>query len=96
MDSTALQDGAASGMIEALGDRWSYYIPADEYDALVRDWNNAYVGIGMSFRQRKDNGEAEIMQVYEGGPAEEAGLQAGDKLVAFDGHPLDGMSSDEA
>lgn len=97
MDSTALQDGAASGMIEALGDRWSYYIPADEYDALVRDWNNAYVGIGIATRQWKEDSKIEeIMKVFEGGPAEEAGLQAGDKLVAFDGHPVDGMSSDEA
>ena len=95
VDSTALQDGAASGMIEALGDRWSSYIPADEYDALMREWNNAYVGIGMSVRQRKDNEEAEIAQVYEGGPAEEAGLQAGDKLVAFDGRPVTEMSSEE-
>lgn len=97
VDSTALQDGAASGMIEALGDRWSYYIPADEYDALVRDWNNAYVGIGIATRQWKEDSKIEeIMKVFEGGPAEEAGLQAGDLIVAFDGHPVDGMSSDEA
>ena len=97
VDSTALQDGAASGMIEALGDRWSCYFPADEYDALVRDWNNAYVGIGIATRQWKEDSKIEeIMKVFEGGPAEEAGLQAGDKLVAFDGHPVDGMSSDEA
>ena len=97
VDSTALQDGAASGMIEALGDRWSYYIPADEYDALVRDWNNAYVGIGIATRQWKEDSKIEeIMKVFEGGPAEEAGLQAGDLIVALDGHPVDGMSSDEA
>lgn len=84
-------------MIEALGDRWSYYIPADEYDALVRDWNNAYVGIGIATRQWKEDSKIEeIMKVFEGGPAEEAGLQAGDLIVALDGHPVDGMSSDEA
>ena len=97
VDSTAQQEGAASGMIDALGDRWSYYIPADEYDALVRDWNNAYVGIGIATRQWKEDSKIEeIMKVFERGPAEEAGLQAGDKLVAFDGQPATGMSSEEA
>ena len=32
-DAQVLQDAAADAMVEALGDRWSYYIPAAEYEA---------------------------------------------------------------
>ena len=31
VDSTAIEDAAADAMVSALGDRWSYYIPAAQY-----------------------------------------------------------------
>ena len=42
---TAIEDAAADAMVEALGDRWSYYIPANEYLAYREQMANAYVGI---------------------------------------------------
>ena len=46
-DETAIQDAAASAMIAALGDRWSYYIPAAQYGSYKEQMANAYVGIGV-------------------------------------------------
>ena len=48
-DRTAYEDAAADAMVNALGDRWSYYIPADEYQAHVEQMKNSYVGIGIIF-----------------------------------------------
>ena len=83
-DVTAMEDAAAVGMIEALGDRWSHYISADEYSAYLDQMNNAYVGVGITIQLRED-GYLDIVEVVPGGPAEGAGLLAGDLLIAADG-----------
>ena len=44
----AAADGAASAMVEATGDRWSYYISADDMDSYTEQMNNAYVGVGIT------------------------------------------------
>ncbi len=92
-DATKLEDAAAHAMVGALGDRWSYYIPADEYAAYLEQKNNAYVGIGTTIRET-ENGY-HIDKVTEGGPAEKAGIQAGDYIVAVDGTSVIGMPVDE-
>ena len=55
-------------MVAALGDRWSYYIPAQEYAAYEQQKKNAYVGIGVTITTT-ENGYP-IQKVAEGGPAD--------------------------
>ena len=86
-DKTVLGDAAANAMVDALGDRWSYYISADQYAAHVEQKNNSYVGIGITISQLED-GSLDIIQVTEGGSAEEAGIQFGDRIVAVDGQSI--------
>ncbi len=92
-DATALEDAAAHAMVGALGDRWSYYIPAGEFASYEEQKNNAYVGIGITI-QEDDRGYL-IVKVTEGGPSEEAGLLAGDVIVAVDGTRIAGMPMDD-
>ena len=87
-DQTAIQDAAADAMVEALGDRWSYYIPASQQDFYEERRNNSYVGIGVSVMQRADGSGYDVVSVTSGGPAEEAGILAGDILTHADGEPL--------
>lgn len=89
-DQTAMEDAAASAMIAALGDRWSYYIPADEYAAYMEQMNNAYVGIGVTITLNED-GSIRVVEVTAGGPAEEVGILAEDVIVAVDGQSILGM-----
>ncbi len=92
-DKTKLEDAAAHAMVDALGDRWSYYIPADEYAAYQEQKKNAYVGIGVTIR---DTGKGyNVDAVAEGGPAEQAGLLPGDVMVAVDGKSVIGMPVEE-
>lgn len=88
-DAVAMEDAAAEAMIEALGDRWSYYIPADEYQLFMEQMQNAYVGVGITVTAREDGTGIDIIQVVSGGPAEEAGLQVGDVIVAVNGESFD-------
>ncbi len=94
-DRTAMEDAAADAMVEALGDRWSYYIPADEYASYLEQMRNAYVGVGITIQLTEDDSGFNIMEVTKGGPAEAAGLLAGDKLIAVAGTPIPGLTSEE-
>lgn len=95
-DRQKLQDAAADAMVEALGDRWSYYIPASEYAAHQENKTNTYVGIGVTVQAREEKDGINIVRVEPGGSAQEAGLLPGDILVAVDGQSLVGMDINQA
>ena len=96
VDTTRIEDAAAEGMISAVGDRWSYYIPAAEYASFVEQNNNAYVGIGITILTQEENAMGfEVMEVAAGGPAEEAGIEVGDIVVAVEGQKTAGMDTTE-
>lgn len=94
-DTTAMEDAAAEAMIDSLGDRWSYYIPADEYASYKEQMTNSYVGVGITVAIREDSEGVDVAQVYAGGPAEEAGLLPGDMIVAVDGERFDASNLTE-
>lgn len=90
-----VQDAAAHAMIDTLGDRWSYYIPASEYASYLEQAHNAYVGVGITITAREDGQGFDILSVEETGPAQEAGIQPEDRLTAVDGQSVVGMTSTE-
>lgn len=95
-DEKALEDAAAHAMVSATGDRWSYYIPADQYQAYVETMENAYVGIGITIQAAEDNSGFLVTKVNAGGSAEEAGVLAGDVIIAIEGQSAAEMTSEEA
>lgn len=92
-DSRQLQDAAAHAMVGALGDRWSYYIPQEQYDSYVEDKNNSYVGIGVTIEQA-ENGYR-VVKVSKDGPARLAGILPEDIIIAVDGRSVAGLTMDE-
>ena len=86
-DESALADAAASAMVQATGDKWSYYLSADQYDAYAETMSNAYVGIGVTIQVGEDEGGMRIELVTPGSPAEEAGIEAGDIIISIEGQP---------
>ena len=61
-DATAMGDAAAVAMIDSLGDRWSYYISAAEYESYMEQMKNAYVGVGITVTLREDGTGADVIQ----------------------------------
>jgi len=83
-DLTDLEDAAADAMVKATGDRWSYYMSAEEYEAHREQSENAYVGVGITIQATEDRSGYRILEVSAGGPAEEAGIRVQDLLIAVE------------
>ncbi len=94
-DKTAIEDAAADAMVKALGDRWSFYIPEDQYEQFKENKTNRYVGIGISIVKREDGTGFDIPKVEPGGPAQEAGVLPGDILVEVQGQNVRELSADD-
>lgn len=88
-DPAAAVDSAMTGMVDGLGDRWSHYLTAKEYEAQNQRRSNSYVGIGVTVNYDDPKGLS-ILSVREDSPAAEAGLAAGEIITAVDGHSIAG------
>lgn len=88
-------EAMAAAMVDALGDRWSYYMSADEYAAYLEQMNNAYVGIGVTISTEGDN-LFEVLKVEGGSGAQEAGIQPGDVIVSVDGQSVEQLGLNKA
>lgn len=94
VDEEALIEGAIRGMMYALEDPYTFYYTPDELQRHDAQSEGVYSGLGILVQNNAD-GEIEIIRVYEGGPADAAGAQAGDRIVAVDGVPVSGGSAEE-
>ena len=95
-DRTAMEDAAAKAMVESLGDNWSYYMSAKEYEVYTEQMHNAYVGIGITIAQQENQTGFLVTKVNEGGSAEEAGMLAGDVIIQIEGQSTEGMTTTQA
>ena len=95
MDEKEVEDAAASAMVDALGDRWSHYQSAEMYSLYQDAMSNTYVGVGITIALREDGQGLDILEVTADSPALEAGVLAGDRLVAVAGTDIAGMTVSE-
>lgn len=77
-------------------DPHSVYINAKDVDMATDDLKGSFSGVGIEFSIRKDT--LHIQNVIKDGPADKAGLLAGDKIVSIDGKPFIGkiVTNEEA
>lgn len=73
-----------SGVLESLGDPYSVYYTAEEYEDMKVSTSGKYVGIGAGVSQDLTTMEVTISKVYRGTPSEEAGLKNGDMILSVE------------
>lgn len=93
-DKEELAEGMYTGLLAGLGDVYSRYYTAEEYEELTKETDGSYVGIGILMQKHEDDG-VEVVECYEGSPGEAAGLLEGDILLAVDGKKIAGMELTE-
>ncbi len=80
-----LLTAALRGLFSRLDPYSEFYTPA-EAEALLSDLEGSYVGIGITLLETE--AAVFVTAVAPGSPAEQAGLQPGDRLLAVDGVSL--------
>lgn len=69
-------------------DPFSAYLPAEDLQSANEPLEGSFEGIGVEFTQLDDS--VLVVAALSGGPSEQAGIRAGDKIVEVEGHSLVG------
>ena len=88
-----LIEGALTGMLAALEDEFSYYIPPDKY-AREYDYSGEFTGIGVMV-ETTDSGEIVVVEVIADSPADGVGALEGDIFHAVDGVSVAGFTQED-
>lgn len=91
IDTSSLTEGVYKGVVESLGDPYTEYYTADEYEQLEAYTSGTYSGIGAILGTDETTGTAMISSVYDESPAKEAGLKSGDLILKIDGESTSDM-----
>jgi carboxyl-terminal processing protease len=94
-DEQEMTYAAIQGMINSLDDPYTSFIVPQEAAIRAEDDSGEYEGIG-AYVDLDENGKLIIVAPFEGSPAEDAGLQAGDRIIAVDGTSIVGLPLHEA
>lgn len=92
VDDTVLLKAAIRGMLSELDPHSSYLAP-DDFDDLQVSTQGEFGGLGIEITMDKD--AVVIVTPYDDTPASQAGLKAGDTILAIDDESVKGWSLDE-
>ncbi len=93
VDEKKLQDGAIAGMVEALNDPYTVYVPAEHTKRFEKDLTGEYSGIGAQVNINQ--GWLTIVTPLEDSPAFKMGIMPDDRVVEIEGKSTFGLDVDE-
>jgi carboxyl-terminal processing protease len=93
VDDVKLMQGAIRGMMDSLGDKQTFYMEPQIYKNQITELQGSYEGIGAYVDTTGDY--LTIISPIEGTPAQKAGLQPGDEIIAIDGQDVTGVDPTE-
>ena len=85
-----LSEGAIRGMLAALEDPHASYLSAEQHSREQEGYRGYFEGIGAQVTLTEAG--LTVIAPIPGAPAEEAGIRAGDLILAVDGADIDGLT----
>ena len=95
IDETMLYDRLTAGYLLGTGDKYARYYTANAYTELMNIQSGKILGIGVELGMDQ-TGYARVTKVYDGSPAQEAGISVGDYITAIDGTDVKSLSGTDA
>lgn len=92
VDEKDINEGIYKGIFAGLGDKYSGYMTAKEYEMYETAVTGKFEGIGVNITENKKN-EIEAINVIPGAPAEKAGIKKGDIIKKVDGKVYEDIDS---
>lgn len=96
LDKTAMEEGIYKGLVSSVGDPYTTYYTKEEFDSIMEKTSGVYAGIGVKMMVDQTDNTILVTDVFEGSPAEKAGMLSKDKIVGAEGQPLTGDDFNEA
>lgn len=90
-----LEAGLYKGLMESLGDPYSEYYTAEEFNELMTQSSGVYYGIGAYVSMDSEYNLPKISGVFKNSPAQEAGLRSNDLIYMVDGEITSGKTLSE-
>jgi carboxyl-terminal processing protease len=94
VDDEKLREASLKGMVESLNDRFSHYLTPKEAKQFHDSVKGEFEGVGMSVEE--DRRGLRVLRVFDGTPAERAGIRQDDLIVAVNGRSIAGVNSEVA
>jgi carboxyl-terminal processing protease len=88
-EAGSMVDNAIQGMLEGL-DPHSFYIASEEMEEMEEQMEGSFDGVGIEFNLVDDT--IYVVAVISGGPSEQSGIQAGDRIVKIEDQNVAGVS----
>ncbi len=97
-DTDELENASIDGMVKQVSkaneDKFSHYFRPAVYQRFKASTSGRFSGIGLSVTEHKRG--LKVARVFEDTPAEEAGIEQGELVIAVEGKSLAGVASDAA
>ena len=95
LDQNKLYYGAISGMVSAVGDPYTFFLPPEAQKSSKEELNGSFEGVGIQLGFNPDKRLA-VIAPLEGTPAKAAGVKPLDMIIKIDGKDTTGLSLPEA
>ena len=92
LDAEELEAASIEGVFDSLDDPFTTFLTDEELAALRQRQDGNFVGIGIALVE--DEGRAVVDEVFEDGPADEAGVVVGDQIISVDGQSVEDQPLD--
>lgn len=93
-DQQTMLYGAISGMVQSLGDPYTYFMQPNTSKNFLQDLSGEITGVGIQIDQK--DGKLLVVAPLPDTPAQQAGLQPQDEIQKIDGTDTSTMSLDDA
>jgi carboxyl-terminal processing protease len=91
VDESKLDDASLKGIVDSLEDPYSAYITPREAEQFQQGLSGEFEGVGLNVE--KDDRGLRVLDVFEGSPAQDAGIRERDVIIAVNGRSIAGVST---
>lgn len=85
---STLEDVLPAAYVAALNDKYTYYMPKEQFENFTSNNNADMQGIGVNVIYNSQYNAIEVVSVMSGSPALENGVQAGDLIYTVEGQSV--------
>lgn len=95
IDESDLMIGLYKGLFSGVGDPYTTFMTAEEYQNMMDSYSGEFDGVGVMVSTSANN-NIEVVSVIENSPAQKAGIRDGDLIIAVDGERYTGAELQKA